>query len=292
MLSDYCMKKQMHKKIARYEPDNSIKKGYLSLINEIIDEIYNNKWLIYQFFKRDFIAGYKQTFLGVFWALLLPLIAVSAFIFLNRSGILVTGNISLPYPVYAVFSISYWLLFSTTTTSSANTLVSAGPMIVKINFSKKSLILASAGQAILVFAIQFLLLLCLFCYYKIHPSYYILFTPFFMLPLLLLALGLGFFLSVLNGISREVGTIIPSFLMFFLFVTPILYQKPMQGISLIFATYNPIYYLITVPREIVLGSGLVIEWTGYAYSYLLSILFFVFCLITFHLIEPRIAERI
>jgi ABC-type polysaccharide/polyol phosphate export permease len=165
-------------------------------------------------------------------------------------------------------------------------------MIVKINFSKKSLVLASAGQAVLVFAIQFLLLLALLYYYKIYPSYYVLFTPFFMLPLILLALGFGFFLSVLNGISREVGTIIPSFLMFFLFVTPILYQRPMQGISSVFATYNPIYYLIAVPREVVLGSGFSIEWTGYVYSYLLSIFFFVFCLIAFHLIEPRIAERI
>jgi lipopolysaccharide transport system permease protein len=282
----------MPKKMTTYEPDNSLKTGYLSLINEIINEIYSNKWLIYQFFKRDFIAGYKQTFLGVFWALLIPLIAVSAFFFLNKSGILSIGNILLPYPVYAVFSMSYWLLFSTTTTSSASSLVNAGPMIVKINFSKKSLVLASAGQAVLVFAIQFLLLVSLLYYYRIYPSYYILFTPFFMLPLLFLALGLGFFLSVLNGISREVGTIIPSFLMLFLFVTPILYQKPVQGISSIFATYNPIYYLVAIPREAILGNGFSIEWTGYVYSYLISIFFFVLCLITFHLIEPRIAERI
>ena len=89
-------------------PITPSKKDTCHLLTEIIDEIYNNKWLIYQFFKRDFIAGYKQTFLGVFWALLIPLIAVSAFIFLNKSGILVYRKYISPLP--CLRSIWYILL--------------------------------------------------------------------------------------------------------------------------------------------------------------------------------------
>jgi len=54
--------------ITTYEPDNSLKKGYLSIFKEIFNEIKKNRWLTYQLFKRDFFAIYKQSFIGVFWA--------------------------------------------------------------------------------------------------------------------------------------------------------------------------------------------------------------------------------
>jgi len=57
---------------------------------------------MYQLFKRDILAAYKQTFIGIFWALLLPLISVGVFIVLNSSGIFKAGDINIPYPLYAM----------------------------------------------------------------------------------------------------------------------------------------------------------------------------------------------
>jgi len=81
--------------ITTYAPDNSLKKGYLSIFKEIFCEIIKNRWLTYQLFKRDFIAIYKQSFIGVFWALIIPLVSVGTFILLNRSGIFSMGDIDL-----------------------------------------------------------------------------------------------------------------------------------------------------------------------------------------------------
>lgn len=277
--------------ITTYEPDNSLKKGYLSIFSEISNEIKKNRWLTYQLFKRDFFALYKQSFIGVLWAFIIPLVSVGTFILLNRSGIFSIGDINVPYPIYAILGMAFWQLFSTGLITSSNSLVKAGSMITKINFSKKSLVIASAGQSIVSFLIQLTLVIILFIYYKIAPSTAILLIPLFMIPIMLLTLGLGFIFSLLNGIVRDIGNILSILMTFLMFLTPILYAKPTTGILARITNYNPLYYLTSVPRELVL-TGTITEWKGFLISSAISIIIFVICLIVFHLTETRVAERI
>ena len=277
--------------ITTYEPDNSLKKGYLSIFREIYNEFKKNRWLTYQLFKRDFFALYKQSFIGVLWAFIIPLVSVGTFIILNRSGIFSIGDINVPYPIYAILGMAFWQLFSTGLITSSNSLVKAGSMIAKINFSKKSLVIASAGQSIVSFLIQLTLVIILFIYYKIAPSTSILLIPLFMIPIMLLTLGLGFIFSLLNGIVRDIGNILSILMTFLMFLTPILYAKPSTGILARITNYNPLYYLTSVPRELVL-TGTITEWKGFLISSVISIFIFVICLIVFHLTETRVAERI
>jgi len=153
----------MPETITTYEPDNSLKKGYISLFREIFNEVKNNKWLTYQLFKRDFIAVYKQSFIGILWVLLVPLVSVGTFIVLNQSGIFNIGEIDVPYPIYALLGMAFWQLFATGVVACSNSLVSAGAMLTKINFSKKSLVIASTGRSIVTFLIQFVFCVYIVC---------------------------------------------------------------------------------------------------------------------------------
>jgi len=78
---------------------------------------------------------------------------------------------------------------------------------------------------------------------------------------------------------------------FLMFLTPILYAKPSTGILARITNYNPLYYLTSVPRELVL-TGKILEWKGFLISSVISIIIFIICLIVFHLTETRVAERI
>ena len=150
------------KEITTYEPDNSIKKGYFYLWKEIFWELKQNNWLISQLFKRDFFAIYKQSLIGIFWAFIVPIISVGTFILLNRSGVFNFGEIEVPYPIYAILGMAFWQLFSTGLLTASNSLVKASSMLVKINFSKKSLVIASAAQSLIAFIVQFALVVILF----------------------------------------------------------------------------------------------------------------------------------
>ena len=281
----------MTETITTYEPDNSLKKGYLSIFSEIANELKKNRWLTYQLFKRDFFAVYKQSFIGVLWALIIPLVSVGTFIVLNQSGIFTIGDINVPYPIYAILGMAFWQLFATGLVASSNSLVSAGSMITKINFSKKSLVIASTGQSIVSFLIQFVLVVILFVYYWIAPSMAILLIPITIIPIMLLTLGLGFILSLLNGIMRDIGNVIGVLMTFLMFLTPVLYAKPTTGILATVTNYNPLYYLVSVPRELVL-MGTISEWKGFLAASVISVIIFVLCLVVFHLTETRVAERI
>lgn len=281
----------MSKNIVTYEPNNSIKKGYFSIFNEIFSELRTNRWLTYQLFKRDLFAIYKQSFIGFFWVFIIPIISVGTFIILNRAGIFIIGDINVPYPIYAILGLAFWQLFSTGLVASSNSLVKAGPMITKINFSKKSLVFASTGQSIVSFLIQFILVIILFIFYGFKPNIMILLIPLFIIPLFLFTLGFGFILSLLNGIMRDIGNILAILMTFLMFLTPILYAKPTTGFLALITNYNPIYYLISVPRELIL-MGTISQWRGYIVSSIISLIVFIVCLVVFHLTETRITERI
>jgi lipopolysaccharide transport system permease protein len=281
----------MENNIVTYEPDNSLKKGYASLFRDIVNEFIINRWLFWQLFKRDFLAVYKQSFIGVFWALIIPLISVGTFVLLNRSGIFVTGSINVPYPVYAVLGMASWQLFATGLISGSNSLVKAGSMVVKINFSKKSLVLASSIQGVVSFAVQLLLGVILCFAYGIIPKWQILFVPMALLPLLLLTFGISMLLAVLNGIMRDVGNVITVLLTFLMFLTPVLYVIPDSGLLAELMRLNPLSYFISASRQLIL-YGAIYEWRGFICSSLISVFIFVVCLLAFHLTETRVAERI
>ncbi|HDY67944.1 MAG TPA: hypothetical protein ENH85_09155 [Candidatus Scalindua sp.] len=294
--SDKTMRKklsgvQMTEIITTYEPDNSLKKGYLSIFSEIFNEIKKNRWLTYQLFKRDFFAIYKQSFIGILWALIIPLVSVGTFIILNRSGIFTIGDINVPYPIYAILGMAFWQLFSTGLVAASNSLVKAGSMIVKINFSKKALVIASTGQSLISFLIQFVLVGILFAYYRITPSISILWVPLIIIPIMLLTLGLGFILSLLNGVMRDIGNMLSMLMTFLMFLTPVLYAKPTTGVLARITEYNPLYYLVSAPRDLVL-MGKVPELKGFLISSVISAIILLICLIAFHLTETRIAERL
>jgi len=281
----------MAEKTTIYLPDNSIRKGYISLFKEMIEELTASRWLTWQLFKRDFSAMYKQSLLGVFWALVVPFISVGTFIFLNRAGIFSIGDISIPYPIFAVAGMALWQLFSTGLISSTNSLVNAGAMITKINFTRESLVISAVGQAIVSSLIQMAVVFALFVWYHIIPPWTVVLVPLAVLPLLLLTLGLGFIFSLINGVLRDVGNMISVSITFLLFLTPVLYAKPSGGIAAVASHYNPLYYLISVPRDLLILGGTT-ELHGYMYSALLSIIVFFVCWAAFHLTETRITERI
>lgn len=274
-----------------YEPDNSIKKGYLTIFKEIYREIAENKWLTYQLFRRDFFALYRQSLVGFLWAFVVPVVSVATFIVLNQSGVFSVGETRVPYPLYALLGIAFWQLFSMGLLASTNSLVNAGPMIVKINFSKISLVLSSMGQSVVSFVIQFLLACALFGYYRMAPDAHIVFLPLLAVPIVLLTIGLGFLLSLLNGVMRDIGNIISLLLTFFMFLTPILYTRPETGFLSEATAFNPIYYLVNTSRELIL-TGQLVDGEPYLISVALSVAVFLVCLAIFHLTETRVAERI
>lgn len=292
------------KEITTYLPDNSVRQGYASLVGDIVVELWANRWLTFQLFKRDLSAFYKQSVLGGLWLLLIPLITVGTFVVLRGSGVVAAGEMSTPYPIFAVLGVAVWQLFAHGLVAAASSLVAGGDMISRINFSKKALIIGSMGRAVVSFAVLVALSLVMFGIYMSRgfaytPTVGLLLVPLALIPTMLLTLGLGFYLALLNAVMRDIANMLGVVVTFLMLLTPVLYEAPKLAddageLARFFATltdYNPLYYLVSAPRELVL-TGHVTEVRGFLISSAVSFGIFCFALVSFHLTETRITERI
>jgi len=274
-----------------YAPNKFIRMGFLTSLQGMFVSLFQSRELIWRLFLRDFKAKYRQSVFGILWALINPLITVGIFVLLNRSGILNIGDTTVPYPIFALVGISVYGIFSTGLSVSASSIVGAGPMVVKINFPKISLVIASMGQALIDFFVRMLMLIILLIFYGIAPNWTLFIFPFALLPLIFLTLGVGFMLSLLAGIFRDIVHIASFLTTLFLFLMPVLYPAPQSGLFANLNLWNPLSHLIVGARDVFILGNLS-NPSEYFYSVFFSLSVFLISWRIFFLSEHRIAERV
>ncbi|GBD96289.1 MAG TPA: hypothetical protein ENG83_15640 [Nitrospirae bacterium] len=255
-------------------------------------ELASARELIWRLFLRDFSAKYRQSALGVVWALLMPLVMVGMFVGMNRSGILTIQDVGIPYALYAVIGLTIWSVFTVGLTACTSALITAGPMVIKINFPKIALILAASGQGVVELLIRMVLIALAFLYFGVGPSWGGLFIGLIcLIPIYLLMTGIGFVLSLAAGVLRDIVNVLNLALMGVMLLTPILY--PITGDSLLARAnaWNPFNYLVNVPRDFIV-KGDTEFMSEFIWVTLLSVTVFYMGWKLFYLAQTKIAERI
>ena len=171
---------------------------------------------------RDLKVRYKQTVLGVSWAVLKPFLTMLVFsIFFGNLAKIPSDGV--PYPIFAYTALLPWELFATALAIASRSLVQNANMITKIYFPRIILPLSSILAGVVDFFIAFIILIGLMIYYKIIPTSAVWTLPLFLLLTLIIALGVGLWLAALNVLYRDINYITPFLTQFWLFITPIAY---------------------------------------------------------------------
>ena len=193
--------------------------------------------LLYFLVWRDVKVRYKQTFIGVAWAILQPLMTMMIFtvIFGNFAKLPSDG---LPYPIFAFTALLPWNYFSQAISRSGFSLVGDSSLIRKVYFPRLIIPLAAVAAPLVDFFVSFLVLLIMMAWFGIAPSWGLLFLPLFLLLALMTALAVGLWLSALNVRYRDVGHTIPFLLQFWMYASPVAYS-----ISLIPEKWRLLYSL-------------------------------------------------
>lgn len=204
---------------------------------------------------RDLSVRYKQTALGVAWALLQPLLTMLVFsLFFGRlAGVASDG---LPYPLFAYCALLPWQLFAYALTESSQSLIANERLITKIYFPRLIIPLAATLAGLVDFAIAFVMLVALMFWYKVVPTAAILVLPIFIGLALMAALGVGLWLSALNVRYRDVRYTLPFLTQFWFFLTPIAYPSSLVPTAWR-ALYglNPLAGVVEGFRWSLLGTG-------------------------------------
>lgn len=274
-----------------YSSTTLYKKGVINIFLLMFSDAYKSRELIYRLFWRNFVSRYKQSLLSWGWIFLMPFVTMGTFLALNVSGVLKIGELNVPYPIYGLIGVSLWNLFSNGLPTVTTSLTSAQDVIGKINFPKETLVFASIFQVIVDFLIRLILIIAVFSIYFRLPSIMFLLFPLYLLPLMLFVIGIGFFTSILQVIFKDTQHFINLFLSLFLFLMPIMYSMPTKGLLYQLNKYNPIYFLISVPRDLMI-FGSTHELTGFIFSSMISVVIFFLGWFVFYISETKFAERI
>lgn len=169
---------------------------------------------------RDIKIRYKQTVLGVLWALLQPAVtlAVFTFIFGKLAGMPAGAA---PYPLLVLCGLLPWQLFAAAFSNSSGSLVANNHLISKIYFPRLIIPLSSVAVALIDFAVVLALLAGMFAWYGFWPDWRVLLLPLFLAMTLLTALGAGLWLTALTVKYRDFRFIVPFLLQIGLFLSPV-----------------------------------------------------------------------
>lgn len=274
-----------------YESDYLHKRGARAWF-DMLGELYAFRGLVWRLILRDISARYKQSVLGVLWAFLAPLALTLVFVFVKGKGVLPIGETRMPYAAFVFFGQMVWFLFSHGVATATNALVDAGDMLTKINFPREVLVFSSLGQAVFDFLLRVPLLLLVFWWAGFVPDGAVILVPLVLLPLLALILGAGLLLSLVNAVVRDVGSMLGIVLTLGMFATPVIYPLSESSSLAFWLVYaNPVTAFVVAARDLC-TVGYLTDPAGYSYATLLAVLLFGGGWRLFHLVEPKIAERI
>ncbi|MBN1150426.1 ABC transporter permease [candidate division WOR-3 bacterium] len=187
-------------------------------------ELFKYRELIFFMTWRDILVQYKQTLIGLAWAVFKPLttMLIFTFIFGKVAGLPSDG---VPYPLLVLSGLLPWQFFSTSLTHSSSSLVSNRELISKIYFPRMILPLSSFGVSLIDFLISLIILLGLMFFYGMGLTWKLVFIPIAVLFCFLLSTGFGLLFSSINVKYRDVNHALPFFIQLSLFLSPVAYSN-------------------------------------------------------------------
>ena len=211
---------------------------------------------------RDVKVRYKQTVLGVAWAVLQPLATMVVFsLFFGRvAGADPDG---VPYPLFVFAGLLPWFFFSNSVAAAAQSVVGNQSLVTKVYFPRLLIPVSSVGPFLFDLAIGLVLLAAMMVVYGVVPGWGLLLVPFLALGLAVAALGVGTLLAALTVTYRDFKHVVPFLIQLWMFATPSIYMRAAdvvgpRGAALL--PLNPAYGLIVNFRAAAVGSG----FDGYA----------------------------
>lgn len=187
-------------------------------------ELWEYRELLYFLTWRDLKVRYKQTVLGVAWAVIQPFLTMVVFSIFFGGMAQVPSN-GIPYPVFTYCALLPWQLFASVLSQASGSVVANERLITKVYFPRLIVPMATVLAGLVDFVIAFVVLLGMMLFYGITPTWAVVTLPLFLLMAVATALSVGLWLSALNTQYRDVRYAIPFLIQIWLFATPVAYPS-------------------------------------------------------------------
>lgn len=235
-----------------YQKQNNTKIS--KLFKESISDIISSRFLAKQLAVRDIKAQYRQSYLGIIWAFVTPLTTAFVWIFLNGTGTIKLTDTGVPYPVYAFSGTLLWSIIVEAINSPMASTNAAKGIMSKINFPKEALIISGIYKLLFNSSVKIVLLIVFVFFYGVGFHTSLLFFPLAILGAILFGTTIGLFLTPIGMLYKDIAKMVTMGLGLLMYVTPVVYALPKEGIMRTIMQWNPFTPLILTTRDFVIGA--------------------------------------
>jgi len=256
-------------------------------------DLWTYRELFYFLAWRDILVRYKQTVIGIAWALIRPLLTMLVFTFIFGRLAKLPPDGSAPYAVMVFAAMMPWQFFSTSLTESSNSLISNANLISKIYFPRLIVPAGSVITSFVDFLISGVLMVVLMVWYHWVPDWRILCLPLFVVLAFAAAMGPGLWLAALNVKFRDFRYIVPFIVQLGLYVSPVGFSSRIvpEKWRLLYSL-NPMVGVIDSFRWALLRGETTLYWPGILTSILVTVLLCASGIWYFRRVEKTFADII
>ncbi|WP_414579341.1 ABC transporter permease [Anabaena sp. CCY 9402-a] len=273
-----------------YKPESMLRHP-IQLLRLMWRDLLASRELAWRLMVRDINAQYRQSFLGIAWAFLPPIVMAASFTLANEANVINIGDTDLPYPAYVMFSTALWQTFVEALNGPVQAVAVAKPMLARVNFPREALLLAKVGEVFFNFAIKLILIVGLFIWFRIPTNWTVILTPIPLIHLVLLGTFIGILLAPLGILYQDISKGLSLITGFWLFLTPVIYPIPKAGLFGWLVNFNPVTPLLVTTRELA-TTGIVSNPAGFWSVSAITLVALLITWVAFRLAMPFVVERV
>lgn len=272
-----------------YTPESRLRHP-IQLFKEMGRDLLASRELAWRLLIRDISTQYRQSFLGVFWAFVPPIATAAGLVLASNAKVLNIGATNLPYPAYVMFSMALWQTFVESVTGPVQAVVTAKPMLSRVNFPREAIILSQLGQVFFNFGIKLILIVGLFLWFKIPITWTVLLAPVALIHFIALGTCVGLFLAPLGALYDDVSKGLTLITGVWLLITPVIYPPPQKGVFAELVQLNPVTPLLVTIRELA-TTGVVSNPSSFWFASLIALLGLLLGWLVYRVAMPFVIER-
>lgn len=272
-----------------YSPDSQLlNPGFLA--KEMMTDLVAGRELAWRLAVRDIRGQYRQAFLGILWAFILPLANTLTWVFLSKTGVVKVADTVLPYPVYVFTGTMLWAIFMDALNAPLQQVNAAKAMLAKLSFPREALIVSGIYQVLFNASIKLALLMGALFFMGFSPSWSLLFLPLGIGSLVLVGTTLGLLITPVGMLYTDVGRALPLLMQFLMYVTPVVFPMPKEGWASLLFLLNPLTPIILTTRDWI--TGMTSDYLGYFVSVnIIAVVLFLAVWVVYRLAMPILIER-
>lgn len=255
-----------------------------------LSDLWAHRELLFTLTKRDIVSRYKQTFFGLGWSLLQPILQTIVYTIAFSLVLKSPSAEGIPYPIFVFANLTLWTYFATSTVNAMNSLRANSSLITKVSFPREIIPLSVILSGLFDFVVTFIILVILNFFFGFYPNFRFIYIPAILFVEVLFILNLSLILSVLTVARRDLTYVVTFFITLYMFLTPVFF--PLSALP---QTIQHYYYLSPMGAIIDAFKNAVFynhepRWYSLLISSVVLILMFVPCYKFFKRAEKLFAD--